>query len=301
MISSRLRRRIAIALAPLSLMLFAACGSGSSSSSAAGNSYGTLTAGTIKFAYRTDDKPVSFVQDGKPAGFMVDLTTAMAAKLNMKADYVSTNFNSMLPDVRNHLYDAAAFGVLVTPDRKKQTAFTTAVNYSQAQVVSLKSAPIATVADCNGKTIAATQGSELISLLQATAPKVTVREFPNIASSANALAAKQVDGLLTGTTTTQTLLAQHGDFTASPPVTSGLSAFPVALDRPKLLQALNSALEQVIKDGTYTKLFAKWNAPGTEIPDQMLGDYPGMQQVPQASSSSTSPSASSASSASSTS
>ena len=297
MLSSRLRRRIAIALAPLALLLPTACGSGSSSSGSggSGNSYGTLTAGTIKFAYRADDKPVSFVQDGKPAGFMVDLTTAMAAKLNLKADYVSTNFNSMLPDVRNHLYDAAAFGVLVTPDRKKQTAFTTAVNYSQAQVISLKSAAIATVADCNGKTIAVTQGSELISLLQATAPKVTIREFPNIASSANALSAKQVDGLLTGTTTTQNLLGQHSDFLASPPVTSGLSAFPVAQDRPKLLQALNTALEQVIKDGTYTKLFAKWNPAGTKIPDQMLSDYPGMQQVP-ASSGSSGSSASSSSS-----
>jgi polar amino acid transport system substrate-binding protein len=282
MIPASTTRRAALAgAACLVLLPLSACGG--SGSSAGSTTYGTLSSGTVKFAYRADDKPVSFVQDGKPAGFMVDLTTAMAAKLHLKATYVSTNFNSMVPDVRNHMFDAAAFGTLVTPARAKQTAFTTAVNYSQAQVLSLKKSAIAAVADCNGKTIAVTQGSELIALVQKIAPKVTVRQFPNVAASANALVAGQVDGLLTGVTTTQNLLAQHKDFTASPPVTSGMSAFPVAKDRPKLLKALNSALAQVIADGTYTRLFAKWNPPGTTIPAKLLSDYPGMRQVPGAS------------------
>lgn len=282
MTTAIIRRRGALAAAAcLALLpLTAACGSSSSSGA---TTYGTLSAGTLKFAFRADDKPVSFVEDGKPAGFMVDLTTAMAAKLHLKATYVSTNFDSMLPDVRNHMFDAAAFGTLVTPARQQQTAFTTAVNYSQAQVLSLKKSPIAAVSDCNGKTVAVTQGSELIPLLQKIAPKVTVRQFPTVASSANALVAGQVDGLLTGVATTQNLLSQHKDFTASPPITSGMSAFPVAKDRPKLLTALDSALAQVIKDGTYTKLFAQWNPPGSTIPGKLLNDYPGMRQVPAAS------------------
>jgi len=278
MTTAIIRRRGALAAAACLALLSLTTACGSSSSSGA-NTYDTLSKGTLKFAFRADDKPVSFVQDGKPAGFMVDLTTAMAAKLHLKATYVSTNFDSMLPDVRNHMFDAAAFGTLVTPARQQQTAFTTAVNYSQAQVLSLKKSPIAAVSDSNGKTVAVTQGSELIPLLQKIAPKVTVRQFPNVASSANAL----VDGLLTGVATTQNLLSQHKDFTASPPITSGMSAFPVAKDRTKLLTALDSALAQVIKDGTYTKLFAKWNPPGSTIPGKLLSDYPGMRQVPAAS------------------
>jgi hypothetical protein len=32
----------------------------------------------------------------------------------------------------------------------------------------------------------------------------------------------------------------------------------------------------MIKDGTYTRLFYKWNPADVEIPDKMVADYPGM-------------------------
>ncbi|WP_051839180.1 transporter substrate-binding domain-containing protein [Streptomyces sp. NRRL F-5126] len=273
------QRRTVLAAATLGLLSLSLTACGGSGSSAASNKYGTISAGRIKFAYRSDDKPVSFIQNGQPAGFMVDLSKAVAAKMGLKAGYVATSFNSMLPDVRNHMYDAAAFGTLVTPDRSRQAAFTTAVGYSQARLLSLKKEPIATVAAANGKTVAITQGSELIPLIQKLDPKVVVKQFPSVAASTNALVAGQVDGLLTGVTTTQTLLRQHAGFTATPPITSGMSAFPVAKDRRKLLKGLNTALASVMTDGTYTKLYAKWNPPGSKIPQKLLDDYPGMKQV----------------------
>jgi len=114
--------------------------------------------------------------------------------------------------------------------------------------------------------------------LQKTVPSVTIRQFPNIAASANALEAKQVDGLFTGPATVISLLAQHGDFTASQEITTGMTALPVAKDKAKLLAALNQALTKAMTDGTYTKLFAKWNPPSELIPDQLLKDYPGLKQ-----------------------
>ena len=67
--------------------------------------------------------------------------------------------------------------------------------------MSRKNAPIATVESAAGKTVAVTTGSALIPLLQKIAPQVSIKEFPNIASSTNALIAGQVDGLFTGNAT----------------------------------------------------------------------------------------------------
>jgi polar amino acid transport system substrate-binding protein len=47
-----------------------------------------------------------------------------------------------------------------------------------------------------------------------------------------------------------------------------------------LKKALNTALAAVIADGTYTKLFDKWNPAGLLIPPKMLAAYPGMRQRP---------------------
>jgi polar amino acid transport system substrate-binding protein len=279
MTATLIRRCFGVAtIAIVATLSLAACGGATPSST--NNSLGTITSGQIKFAFRSDDKPASFVQDGKPTGFLIDLTTAMAAKMGLTPSYVSTDFDSMLPNVRNHTYDSAAFDTLITPARQKVADFTTAVEYSEAQLISKSSAKIDSIQSAGTKTVAVTTGSSLIPILQQQAKGVTVKEFPNIAASSNALEAGQVDGLFTGVATTAQLLSQHKDFTATQDINTGESAFPVAPDKQALLKSMNSALAAVIADGTYTKLFAKWNPPGLLIPQGMLTAYPGMKQRP---------------------
>ncbi|HEX4221711.1 MAG TPA: transporter substrate-binding domain-containing protein [Pseudonocardiaceae bacterium] len=277
MTATLIRRCFGVAtIAIVAALSLTACGGATTSSG--NNSLGTITSGQIKFAFRSDDKPASFVQDGKPAGFLIDLTTAMAAKMNLTPSYVSTDFDSMLPNVRNHTYDSAAFDTLITQARKQVVDFTTAVEYSEAQLISRKSAKIDTIQSAGTKTVAITTGSSLIPILQQMVKGVTIKQFPNIAASANALEAGQVDGLFTGVATTSSLLTSHPDFTATQQINTGESAFPVAPDKQALLKSMNSALAAVIKDGTYTKLFAKWNPASLKIPQGMLDAYPGMKQ-----------------------
>ena len=236
----------------------------------------TNQAGELRVAYRTDDKPVSYLQDGKPSGFLVELVDAIAQRLGLRVTYVSTTFAAMVPAVQNHQLDTAAFGVLVTPKREAVVDFTTPIGYGQAQLVSRKIAPLETIEGADGKTVALTTGSALIPLLQKIAPKVTIKEFPNIASSTNALIAGQVDGLFTGNATAAHLVELHPELTATQTVESGINAMPVAKDRPKLLAAMNQALASVMKDGTFTRLFVKWNGPTMAIPQRLFSDYPGM-------------------------
>lgn len=236
----------------------------------------TITSGELSVAYRTDDKPVSFIQDGKPAGLLVEFYNAIGARLGLKVEFISTDFASMVPAVRNNRYDSAAFGVLVTPERQQVVDFTTPVGYSEARLVSRTDAPLATIDGAKGKTVAITQASALIPLLQKIAPGVTVREFPNIAASANSLAAKQVDALFTGVETAEQILHQHSDFVASQKVTTATTAFPVAKSNPKLLAAMNEAISALMKDGTYSRIWAKWSSPNSVIPEGLFNDYPGM-------------------------
>lgn len=260
------------------------CGATSaSSSSASTNKLQTIKAGQLKVAFRSDDKPISFIENGKPTGFDIELMRAIAKDMGQKVSFVSVDFASMVPNVRNHVYDTAAFGVLVTDDRAKVANFTTAIGYGQAQLLSLKTAPLKTVDEANGKQVAITTGSALIPLLKKEEPDVTVREFPNIASSVNALEAGQVAGLFTGENTTASLLAAHPDFAASQKIISGTNAMPVAKDRSKLKAAFDKSITKIMKNGTYTRLFDKWNTKGITIPDQMLKDYPGLKQRPGAS------------------
>lgn len=240
----------------------------------------TVAKGLLTVAYRTDDKPVSFIQDGTPAGFLVQFEQAIAAKLGLKVKFVSTNFASMLPAVKNGIYDTAAFATLVTPGREKMVAFTRPIGYGQARLVTLATAPIDKVQNASGKVIAITQGSALIPLLYRIAPRVKVKEFPNVASSLNALLASQVDGLFTGLATADALVRKHAGLGASQLVTTGVAAFPVSSSNPQLLAAMNLAITTLMEDGTFTRLFVKWNPPAVRIPEELYKDYPGMPHQP---------------------
>jgi polar amino acid transport system substrate-binding protein len=243
---------------------------------AAETSFKTVEPGKLTVAYRTDDKPVSFIENGKPTGYIVEFAQAIGQQLGLQMTFVSTNFESMVPAVKNNQYDTAAFGVLVTPERSTMVDFTKPVGYGEARLVSRADAPIEKVEGADGKTIAVTRGSALIPLLSKIAPKVTVREFPNVAASLNALLAGQVDGLFTGLATADRIVDQNHDLKGSQKVTSGVASFPIAKNNPKLLAAVNDAITRLMQDGTYTRLFAKWNPPSVEIPDDLFKEYPGM-------------------------
>jgi polar amino acid transport system substrate-binding protein len=237
----------------------------------------TVQPNQLTVAYRTDDKPVSFVDDkGNPSGYLVEFMNAIGDKLQLKVQYIATDFASMVPAVRNGRYDTAAFGTLVSPAREKVVSFTSPIGFSEARLVSRKDAAIEKIDGAKDKTVAITRGSELIPLLQKLTPGVTIREFPNIAASLNALLAKQVDGLFTGLNTAEDLVAKHGELTASQLVTTGHTAFPVSMDNPELLKEMNAAIAELMKDGTFTRIFVKWEPPSVPIPEELFTVYPGM-------------------------
>ena len=239
---------------------------------------GTVKPGVLTVAYRTDDKPASFSDNGTPSGFYVDLVGAIAGDLKVQATYVASDFAGALPNVRNHVYDTVALSVLATDERKQVVAFSTPISYATAMLVSRKSAPVPTAAAARSKTVAITRGSALIPLLQEKSPGVQVKEFPNIAASTAALSAAQVDAIFTGIATAHQLTSQHSDLTLGTEVlSSGVNELPVATDRRELLKAINRALVDVTRDGSFVRLWQKWN-PDEPIADQMFIDYPAMKR-----------------------
>jgi polar amino acid transport system substrate-binding protein len=207
----------------------------------------------------------------------VELETEIASRLGLEVEFIATDFASMLPAVRNKLYDTAAFQVVVTPEREEVVSFTTPVGYSMSQLVSLKSAPIEMIDGAVGKAVAVTRGSALIPMLEEMAPGVVVREFPNIASSLNALLGGQVDALFTGLNVATDLVKDHEELTTSQVVATGHTAFPVAADNPGLKKALDETLAAIMMDGTFTRAYSKW-LPAVPIPDELYAQYPGMPQ-----------------------
>ena len=261
------------------LVLSSCLGAGAPAAPRQGEQAASTAPGELLVAYRTDDKPASFLDGDKPAGLYVDLIDDLAQRIGQRASFVATDFASAVPSVRDHLYDTAAMSVLVTDERSRLVGFTSAIAYNNASMVSRGNAPLPTVSAASGKIVAVTRGSALINLLKTTYPTIEVRELASISSSLTALESGSVDGLFTGSVTATQITRDHSALVASEPVVSAHNAFPIALDRPQLLASLNQALRAAMLDGTYARLRAKW-APNEPVSPQLLQDYPGMSTSP---------------------
>ena len=263
--------------------VLSACGSTSATTttSAASTSttlqLDTATPGVLTIAYRSDDKPASYISNNQAAGYEIDLLKAIAANMHIGTKFVDIAFNGILPGVQNKQFDTS-IGVLVTPARQQQVDFTTPTDYVFGQLISRKADPLATVANAAGQSVAITAGSALIPLLQKKVPTVTIKEFPAIAASANALEVGQVQGLFTGPLTTAQLLKEYPNLQATQKIAVGFDALPYPKGDTALGKALDSALKTVMSNGTFTSIYEK-SEPGKQIPSELLAQYPGMPQV----------------------
>lgn len=279
MANTRIKKRALLATALAVMLLASACGGGSDGSGAAkggeeAKDYGTNQPGVLKIAFDSNAAPGSYLKDNQPAGYYVELMKSIADALGQRVDFVALPSGSQIPNIVNHTYDTGTIGALVTPERLEQVNFTTATTYNQSVLISRKDAPLKSFNDANGKTIAATTDA-FVSLLATQAPKAEVKKFQDGAGALAALRAKQVDGMVYGVTLAGPIVKDDSTLQMSASVTSGNTAIPIAKDRPKLLEAFNTALKKLADSGRIAELYKQ--VYGLEIPSEMYKDYPNLK------------------------
>jgi len=106
-----------------------ACGSNGDDAAAGGQDLGLMSAGTLRIGTLTDAPPNVYVKDGKFTGFDNDLITAVAAKLNLKPEFVGTDFSALLSQVNGGQFDLGSSSITITEARKKTVAFSNGYDF----------------------------------------------------------------------------------------------------------------------------------------------------------------------------
>jgi ABC-type amino acid transport substrate-binding protein len=138
---------------------------------------GTLTVGmTLLF------KPEMYLDKGKPAGYDVELVTALAKAMGVKLKIMNLGFNGLIPGLVAKKFDMVSVGLSPTPDRKKSIDFSRAyVPYALILAVPAGDSTPATYPAWNdsSKTISALSGSTDADLVKKTFPKAKLAPFPD--------------------------------------------------------------------------------------------------------------------------
>ncbi|HMC47724.1 MAG TPA: ABC transporter substrate-binding protein, partial [Caballeronia sp.] len=107
----------------LSLVSLVASFSLMAATSAHADDLGTLAPGKLMAGVDANNKPYSYIDNGKMTGFDVELLRAVGAKLGLSVDFRAQDFSGLLPSVSNQQIDLAAGSISITTDRLKMVDF----------------------------------------------------------------------------------------------------------------------------------------------------------------------------------
>ena len=282
------RAAIVAVLAALSLTV-AACSSGQSAgsgstapsggsdassapagSSGSGDGGSTLAkikqSGTMTVGVRFSDPPYGYVPQGKsdPIGFSIDLSTEIGKRLGAKTmKWVEVTAQNRIPYLTSGKVDMIAASILIKPDRAKKVAFTIPAFKDLDRLLVEKGSPIKGTDDLAGKTVGVTQGAAQKDDVLTVAPQVNVREFQRWPLALTAMSQGQIDAVVATTGILLGLEQSANDAGKSVAIVGdgfspGYIAPAVRKGDPALLKAVNNALLDMEKDGTYAKIFSKW-------------------------------------------
>ncbi|MBT1002947.1 ABC transporter substrate-binding protein [Paenarthrobacter sp. DKR-5] len=229
---------------------------------------GLISDGTLNVGTLSDAPPNIFIdKSGNFTGFDNELLKAMAAKLGLKVQFAATDFSALLAQVQNKKFDVGSSSISTTDKRRQSVGFTNGYDFGYMAVVAKTDGKIKGFKDLTKDTrIAVVQGTVQDDYVTNTLKIEPVR-FPDYNTAYANVKNGQVDAWV-APSQQATGQVKAGDGTAIVEKTintQNFTAFAVNSKNQPLIDALNSALDAVVKDGTWSKLAKQWY-PERETP-----------------------------------
>jgi ABC-type amino acid transport substrate-binding protein len=277
-------RMVLIAFAATVALVGAACGGDEAEPAGGGTATGgetpavtTLEPGVLSVGSCLDYPPFESVKGGDEVGFDVDLTETIAERLGLRVEWVRANFDTIFTAVAGGQFDMVAAAVTATGKTGEERAQTVAFsdyyyNSRQSLAVNTQETPdIATTADLvEGDAVGVQRGTTGKTWAEDNlAPKgVELRTYQAAPDAFRDLEAGAIQGVVADEPFSAEIVTQFPGLEVVEPIdTNEKYAFAFAKDNPGLVEAVNGALQEVIADGTYAKIYEKW-FPGAPVPEE---------------------------------
>ena len=217
---------------------------------------GTLTVGTLS------DAPPSICINsaGQFTGFDNELLRAIAGKLGLRINFVGTDFSGLLAQVASRRFDVGSSSITTTDARRRTVGFTNGYDFGYFSLV-VPSGSAITGFDklAAGQRIGVVQGTVQEAYVVDTLHLEPVK-FPDYNTVYASLKTRQIDAWVAPSQQAQGTV-QAGDPAQIIENTFSLDnfvAYAVAKENKPLIDALNSGLDAVIADGTWSRLYSDW-------------------------------------------
>ncbi|MFI0355492.1 ABC transporter substrate-binding protein [Actinomadura sp. 9N407] len=249
-------------------------------------------AGMVPAAIKADGKilvgvdstypPNEFLDpDGKTVvGWDRELFDAVATKLGLKGEWVTSKFDDIIPGVQSGKYEAGVSSFTINPERKQQVSMVSYFN-AGTQWTTKKGNPAGIQPDnACGKKVAVQKGTVQVGDVEkksdacekAGKPKIQIDQYQGQDQATAAIVSGKDDaGLADSPITAYAVKQTNGQLELLGEIYEAAPyGFLVKKEEAQFAQAVSEATKALMADGTYKKILEKWNVQAGAINDSAV-------------------------------
>ena len=236
---------------------------------------------TLTLAVAIGSPPDDFRDaNGQIAGWEVDIARAAAEALGLQLDLRPTSFDTLIPGLQAHRFDAGMGQMSITDVRLKILDMVSTLKANEL-FAALADSPVKvdTLDDVCGLTIGTTRGSREMVFAADEAPRceaagkkpINALAFVDGNGAAEALMSRRVDLFWFGSTGIGYFVAQSHGRTKVVGHYTDPSYMGIALVKGSpLAEPLRAAVQYLMENGTYAQIVSKWGLQDSAIKQALL-------------------------------
>ena len=257
-------KKLIIVLSAMILALsMTACGS-----TPAGNGTGlnTAVAGKLTMATNAAFPPYEYVEGGQIAGIDADIAAAIAEKLGLELQIDDMEFDSITEAIKGGKADVGMAGMTVTPDRQEEVDFTVSYATGVQVVIVTEDSAITSVDD-----LFAEGASHIVGVQRNTTGDIyttddiekeglgSIERYSKGADAVQALKTGKVDCVVIDNEPAKAFVNEVGGLKIleTEYITEDYAA-AMSKENAALYEAVNTALQELIADGTVQSIIDKY-------------------------------------------
>ena len=219
----------------------------------------TVTEGVLTMGTNAAFPPYEYYEGDTVVGIDAEIAQAIAEKLGLSLEIVDMDFNSIITAVQSGKVDVGIAGMTVDPERLENVDFTDSYATGVQVVIVTEDSEIASVDDLEGKLIGTQEGTTGWSYCSEDYGDDMVIPYTNGATAVQALLDGKVDCVVIDQQPALSFVeANEGLKILETEYAVEDYAIAVSKDNTALRDAINTALNELIEDGTVQGILDKY-------------------------------------------
>ncbi|MBR4892643.1 MAG: transporter substrate-binding domain-containing protein [Clostridia bacterium] len=213
----------------------------------------------LTMATSADFEPYEYYENDEIVGIDIDIMNAVCEKIGMTLKPEDMSFDSVIGATQTGKTDIAMSGITITEDRKNMINFTIPYTSTTQSIIVAKDGAIAKKTDLEGKKIGVQINTTGDTQVTEEFGDAAVERFQNGALAVESLKNNKIDCVVIDGEVAKALVnANEGLEIIADAYSIEEYAIAIAKENTELLEKINGALEELLKDGTIDGIIKKY-------------------------------------------